>query len=236
MATIQTYTVTSSGTAVDFYTELKNVLVDAGLDYNSELSSDRKLIFDIDDGLWLSFEDYNQTEDATNNNIKMAFYRGDVSSQVSAINHAYMSGSVLPTVSSTRTIKLYVVNNGDIYLNCTGYNITAPTSANTIIATVTKPDGNNVKGILYLGNDNIYLPEGNGTMLYKHLATMYTDTDNIVTDNPIIQYANKCYGTCSNVLLSSVGELNTKYVLDGKEYISVCRNANTKYCILVPYN
>lgn len=237
MSKIFNGTITNNGTRADFYNAIKEKFVALDLEYNSEASTNYSVVFNIGNMKFV-IEDLNNEETAS---IKLVIkYGANLDNLVEIGQKNYSSTNTAATVSATRNCKCYAVTaENDFFFTFVDWTVSIPSNAQSAFIKITKPDQTNeVVFASSFTSDAFTVSRADKTIATKfvsRLSQISSDTNIAVLQHPMFyDTSSRFLGIAENMTISSVGILNTKYVINGNEYLSVFQN-NSNNNILIPF-
>lgn len=226
-------------TRAEFYNILKDKFIEFGLSYNAENSTECKVAFDLNENTLLIFED-NRPDETTSASLTIYLLQGEQKTVIES-NVSYINGGSLTNINdkAVRWIEVFIAQNEtDFYFGFNSANIAISAPKNAFLQ-LTKADG--TTEAIYVGalsNFSSAVRTSDGLTVNKfgtNVSKVYKDTSVAIIQNPFFYTANNLYlGNASNSFISNLSAVNTRYIVNGKEYLCILANTSGN-SVIIPF-
>ena len=219
-------TIQSSGTLADFFSALKNTLLEV-TDWTLKDSSDYSVSFVVDKaGRYITFADDTVIADSTAISFKVAWrlYNSGGTQLASYNTLQYVSGGYLATVNTTRRIQMTTVSTSNgTYITFAGYsNVLPDIVLNNNLGlgfniSIKMLDGTLVDAVYY--NSKICTVDNEYTVK-SSIATSVNTASYLATSPVYVTSGGYVIGSLYGALYSNIVTKMQRYSFGGKSYIS----------------
>lgn len=218
-------TIQSSGTLADFFSALKNTLLEV-TDWTLKDSSDYSISFIVDKaGRYITFTDDTVIADSTAISFKIAWRLYDsTGTQLASNTLQYVSGGYLATVNTTRRIQMTTVSTSNgTYVIFMGYNNVLPEIVlNNNLGlgfniSIKMLDGTLVDAVYYNSKFNT---TSNEYTVKSSTATSVNTASYLATSPVYVTSGGYVVGSLYGALYANTVTKMQRYSFGGKSYIS----------------